>query len=58
MVPGVRAQGREGLSRVEACSLGDDALGLLDDDAAIGGVLELLVEDLGLEKFRSKRASR
>ena len=49
MVPGVVAQGGEGQLHVEAGSLGDHTLGLLNDDPAVEGVLELLVEDLGFE---------
>ena len=40
----------ERLLHVEAVPLGDHAFGLLDDDAAVERVVELLVEDLGLER--------
>jgi hypothetical protein len=45
-------QGRKGLSDVEACSLGHHPFGLFDHDAAVEDVLELLVDDLGLEVLR------
>ena len=50
MVAGVVAQSRERLLHVEAFSFGHHALGLFDDDAAVESVLELLVDDLGLER--------
>ena len=50
VVAGVVAQRGEGLFHVEAGAFGDHALGLLDDDAAVEGVVELLVDDLGLER--------
>ena len=50
MVAGVDPQSREGLLHVEAFSFCHHPLGLFDDDAAVESVLELLVEDLGLER--------
>jgi hypothetical protein len=52
VVAGMVAQGREGLSHVAACSLGHHPFGLFDHEAAVEGVLELLVDDLGLDVFR------
>ena len=49
MVAGMVTQGRERLLHVEAFSLCDDPLGLLDDDPAVERMLELLVDDLGFE---------
>ena len=48
VVAGVVAQRQERLVHVETRPLGHHPLGLLDDDAAVEGVLELLVHDLGL----------
>lgn len=41
------AQPLEGLVQADAVALGEDALGLLDEDATIEGVLELLCTLLG-----------
>lgn len=43
------AQCGEGFLRTDRLTLGDHAFGLLDDNAAIEGVIELIVEDLSLE---------
>src|SRR5579862_3672533 len=50
VVAGVGAQRGERLFHVEVLSLGNDPLGLFDDDATVERVVELLVEDLGLER--------
>jgi hypothetical protein len=47
---GVVAQCRERLFHVEALALGHHAFGLLDDDAAVEGVVQLFVYILGLER--------
>ena len=47
VVAGVVAQTGEGLFHVQPLALGDHALGLLDHDATVQGVVELLVDDLG-----------
>jgi hypothetical protein len=38
------------LFHVKTPALGDDTLGLLDDDAAVESMVELVVDDLGLER--------
>ena len=38
----VAAQALEGVAHVQRVAGGDDALGLLDDDATVQGVLELV----------------
>ena len=48
VVAGVVAQPRERLLHVEAKPLGQHTFGLLDDDAAVQSIVELLVHDLGL----------
>jgi hypothetical protein len=48
---GVIAQRGERLSHDETFPLGDHPLGLFDHDAAVEGVLQLFVQDLGLVRF-------
>ena len=55
VVAGVATQRSEGLFHVEPESLGDHPLGLLDDDAAVERVGELLVEDLRFERGSVRR---
>jgi hypothetical protein len=45
VVAGMGPPSREGLLHIEAFSLGHHPLGLFDHDAAVEGVLELLVYD-------------
>ena len=44
MVAGIGPQQREGLHHLDPGVLGDDALGLFDDDAAVERIGELFVE--------------